>query len=104
MRIENHPILEFPQRETVPFVFDGKELEGLAGEPIAAALHAAACSPQPDAALRRVLGLLQAILRRTSYLALLDEQPSALTRLVNVLARSALLGERLRRAHLALLD
>ena len=35
MRIENHPILEFPQRETVPFVFDGKELEGLAGEPIA---------------------------------------------------------------------
>ena len=60
-----------------------------------ALLHAAACSPQPDAALRRVLGLLQAILRRTSYLALLDEQPSALTRLVNVLARSALLSERL---------
>ncbi|MCL7714915.1 bifunctional [glutamate--ammonia ligase]-adenylyl-L-tyrosine phosphorylase/[glutamate--ammonia-ligase] adenylyltransferase [Stenotrophomonas mori] len=60
-----------------------------------ALLHAAAHSPQPDAALRRVLGLLQAILRRTSYLALLDEQPSALTRLVNVLARSALLSERL---------
>src|SRR5690606_1119724 len=55
-----------------------------------ALLHAATRSPQPDAALRRVLGLLQAILRRTSYLALLDEQPSALTRLVNVLARSAL--------------
>ena len=60
-----------------------------------ALLHAATRSPQPDAALRRVLGLLQAILRRTSYLALLDEQPSALTRLVNVLARSALLSERL---------
>lgn len=60
-----------------------------------ALLHAATRSPQPDAALRRVLGLLQAILRRTSYLALLDEQPSALERLVNVLARSALLSERL---------
>ena len=60
-----------------------------------ALLHATTRSPQPDAALRRVLGLLQSILRRTSYLALLDEQPSALTRLVNVLARSALLSERL---------
>ncbi|WP_313318305.1 bifunctional [glutamate--ammonia ligase]-adenylyl-L-tyrosine phosphorylase/[glutamate--ammonia-ligase] adenylyltransferase [Stenotrophomonas sp.] len=60
-----------------------------------ALLHAATRSPQPDAALRRVLGLLAAILRRTSYLALLDEQPSALNRLVNVLARSALLSERL---------
>lgn len=60
-----------------------------------ALLQAAATSPQPDAALRRVLALLQSILRRTSYLALLDEQPSALNRLVNVLARSALLAERL---------
>ncbi|WP_313205393.1 bifunctional [glutamate--ammonia ligase]-adenylyl-L-tyrosine phosphorylase/[glutamate--ammonia-ligase] adenylyltransferase, partial [Stenotrophomonas sp.] len=60
-----------------------------------ALLHAATRSPQPDAALKRVLGLLQAVLRRTSYLALLDEQPSALTRLVDVLARSALLAERL---------
>ncbi len=60
-----------------------------------ALLHAATGSPHPDAALKRVLGLLQAILRRTSYLALLDEQPSALARLVDVLARSALLSERL---------
>ncbi|WMJ67615.1 bifunctional [glutamate--ammonia ligase]-adenylyl-L-tyrosine phosphorylase/[glutamate--ammonia-ligase] adenylyltransferase [Stenotrophomonas sp. 24(2023)] len=60
-----------------------------------ALLHAATRSPQADAALKRVLGLLQAVLRRTSYLALLDEQPSALARLVDVLARSALLAERL---------
>lgn len=58
---------------------------------LAAAVH----SSQPDAALKRLLALLHAILRRTSYLALLDEQPSALARLVDVLARSALLGERL---------
>lgn len=60
-----------------------------------ALLEAAAASARPDAALKRALGLLQAVLRRTSYLALLDEQPGALARLVDVLARSALLGERL---------
>jgi glutamate-ammonia-ligase adenylyltransferase len=60
-----------------------------------ALLGAVAHSAQPDAALRRVLGLLQAVLRRTSYLALLDEQPTALARLVHVLSRSALLSERL---------
>jgi len=60
-----------------------------------ALLHAASHTAQPDTALQRALGLLQAIVRRTSYLALLDEQPDALTRLVNVLAHSALLTERL---------
>jgi glutamate-ammonia-ligase adenylyltransferase len=60
-----------------------------------ALLDTAAASPQPDAALRRLLPLLQNILRRTSYLALLDEQPAALQRLVDVVARSALLAERL---------
>lgn len=68
-----------------------------------ALLQAAAHSPQPDAALRRVLALLQAILRRASYLALLDEQPGALQRLVDVFARSAFLAERLV-AHPLLLD
>ena len=68
-----------------------------------ALLAAAATSPQPDAALRRLLPLLHNILRRASYLALLDEQPAALQRLVEVLARSALLGERLA-AHPLLLD
>ncbi len=62
---------------------------------VPALLGAAAHSAQPDAALRRLLGLLQAVLRRASYLALLDEQPSALARLVDVLARSALLAERI---------
>ncbi|MCJ0825608.1 bifunctional [glutamate--ammonia ligase]-adenylyl-L-tyrosine phosphorylase/[glutamate--ammonia-ligase] adenylyltransferase [Luteimonas sp. 50] len=68
-----------------------------------ALLDSAATSPQPDAALRRLLPLLHNILRRASYLALLDEQPAALQRLVDVLARSALLGERLA-AHPLLLD
>jgi len=66
-------------------------------------LAAAARSQAPDAALPRGLALLQAITRRTSYLALLEEQPAALARLVDVTARSALLSERLA-AHPLLLD
>ena len=68
-----------------------------------ALLQAAANSSQPDAALRRLLPLLHTLLKRASYLALLDEQPAALQRLVDALARSALLGERLA-AHPLLLD
>jgi len=68
-----------------------------------ALLQHASASAQPDAVLRRVLPLLHTILRRASYLALLDEQPAALARLADTLARSALLGERLA-AHPLLLD
>lgn len=58
-------------------------------------IAACAASSQPDAALRRVLALVHSILRRSSYLVLLDEQPQALKRLVDALSRSALLAERL---------
>jgi glutamate-ammonia-ligase adenylyltransferase len=68
-----------------------------------ALLEAASRSAAPDAALPRGLALLQAIARRTSYLALLDEQPAALARLVDVTARSSLLSERLAN-HPLLLD
>jgi predicted molibdopterin-dependent oxidoreductase YjgC len=40
LRIINHPILDFPKQEKVKFTLDGKEMEGVAGEPIAAALYA----------------------------------------------------------------
>ena len=68
-----------------------------------ALLQAAADSAQPDRALQGVLALLHNILRRTSYLALLDEAPGALARLVDVVARSALLADRVA-AHPLLLD
>lgn len=38
--ISKHPILEFHHGEKVCFSFDGREMEGFAGEPIAMALHA----------------------------------------------------------------
>ena len=41
MRINQHPILTFTRGEKVKFQFNGQELEGYQGEPIAAALHAA---------------------------------------------------------------
>ncbi|MBS0213485.1 MAG: bifunctional [glutamate--ammonia ligase]-adenylyl-L-tyrosine phosphorylase/[glutamate--ammonia-ligase] adenylyltransferase [Proteobacteria bacterium] len=56
-----------------------------------------------DVALPRLLDLLHAIARRGSYLALLDEQPAAASRLVELAARSALLAERIA-AHPLLLD
>jgi predicted molibdopterin-dependent oxidoreductase YjgC len=41
MRIVNHPILTFPKQEMVTFTLNGQTIEGVMGEPIAAALHAA---------------------------------------------------------------
>lgn len=60
-----------------------------------ALLEAAAQSREPMLALSRLLALVTNVLRRTAYLALLDEQPRALARLVDVVAHSALLAERL---------
>lgn len=41
MRIINHPILTFPEQEMVTFTLNGQKIDGVAGEPIAASLHAA---------------------------------------------------------------
>lgn len=38
--IQNHPILQYEHGKEVSFSFDGKELKGYEGEPIAMALHA----------------------------------------------------------------
>jgi glutamate-ammonia-ligase adenylyltransferase len=66
-------------------------------------LAAAARSTRPDEAAERALALVTAVLRRSSYLALLDEQPAAMARLVEVMAVSAWMSERLC-AHPVLLD
>jgi glutamate-ammonia-ligase adenylyltransferase len=60
-----------------------------------ALLQGAARSREPMLAVRRLLALVANILRRSAYLALLDEQPGALARLFDVVAHSALLAERL---------
>jgi len=57
-------------------------------------IEAAASSPAPWPCLDRLLRLVQGVLRRSAYLALLDEQPAARRRLVELFAGSAWLAER----------
>ncbi|MEO7432372.1 MAG: bifunctional [glutamate--ammonia ligase]-adenylyl-L-tyrosine phosphorylase/[glutamate--ammonia-ligase] adenylyltransferase [Dokdonella sp.] len=59
--------------------------------------------PDPARCLARLLRLIQAVARRSVYLALLDEQPSALKRLSAVFSASAFLADRVI-AHPLLLD
>jgi glutamate-ammonia-ligase adenylyltransferase len=66
-------------------------------------LAAAARSQQPDAALARLLTVLEAIARRTAYLALLVESPMALAQLVQLCAASPWVARHLAR-HPVLLD
>ncbi|MBA8889627.1 glutamate-ammonia-ligase adenylyltransferase [Dokdonella fugitiva] len=68
-----------------------------------AVFAAAFVQEQPARCLARLLRLVQATLRRSVYLALLEEQPAALRRLSAVFAASAFLAERVI-AHPLLLD
>ena len=66
-------------------------------------IAASAASVAPAAALQRVLRLVQTVLRRPAYLVLLEQQPLARERVVELFADSALLAERVI-AHPLLLD
>jgi glutamate-ammonia-ligase adenylyltransferase len=66
-------------------------------------LEAIAGGQAPDVALKRVLELVEAIVRRTAYLALLVENPIALSQLVRLTAISPWIADRLSR-HPLLLD
>ncbi len=70
---------------------------------VPAFLAVCASRARPDEALARVLRLLTAVAGRATYLALLDELPAARDRLVETVARSAWLAERVV-AHPLLLD
>ncbi|GAA5175006.1 bifunctional [glutamate--ammonia ligase]-adenylyl-L-tyrosine phosphorylase/[glutamate--ammonia-ligase] adenylyltransferase [Modicisalibacter zincidurans] len=66
-------------------------------------LDAAADSAAPSTALERALPLVEAVLRRTAYLALLRENPEALGHLMRLCAASPWIAEQLAR-HPVLLD
>jgi glutamate-ammonia-ligase adenylyltransferase len=66
-------------------------------------LGAVAAAPSPDETLARLLALLEAIARRTAYLALLVEHPMALSQLVRLCGASPWIAKRLT-AHPLLLD
>lgn len=40
MRIDRHPILSFPKKEEISFIFEGERVQGYEGDTIASALHA----------------------------------------------------------------
>lgn len=80
LRIEEHPILAFKKGKKVKFSFDGKELEGYEGEPVAAALHAAGIrllrhSPQKG----RARGFFCAIGRCSSCMMEVDGRVNTMT-------------------------
>ena len=60
-------------------------------------LGAAGQAEQPDQVLKRLLDLVQAIARRTSYLALLVETPMALSQLVKLCAASPWISHQITR-------
>ncbi|APE30549.1 bifunctional glutamine synthetase adenylyltransferase/deadenyltransferase [Halomonas aestuarii] len=66
-------------------------------------LDAVAASETPDIALERVLPLIEAVLRRTAYLALLRENPDALEHLMKLCSASPWIAAQLAR-HPILLD
>jgi [glutamine synthetase] adenylyltransferase / [glutamine synthetase]-adenylyl-L-tyrosine phosphorylase len=66
-------------------------------------LKVTAASAQPDLALERVLKVLEAVVRRTSYLAMLGEQPVILSQLARLASMSPWFTDRISR-HPLLLD
>ena len=77
MRITEHPILDFQRGEKINFFFDGKELQGFAGETIAAALHAAGVRILGHSQkLHRPRGLFCAIGNCSSCLMVVNGEPN----------------------------
>lgn len=80
-RIEEHPIIsEFGKGRAVKFLFDGKELEGYEGEPIAAALRAQGVMIHRYTAKRgEPRGIYCAIGRCTDCVMVVDGVPNVKT-------------------------
>lgn len=80
-RIEEHPILGEPQKgKKVTFLYDGKEIEGYEGEPIAAALKAAGVMVHRYTAKQhKPRGIFCAIGRCTDCVMVVDGKPNIRT-------------------------
>ncbi|MDD6305824.1 MAG: (2Fe-2S)-binding protein [Clostridiales bacterium] len=80
MRIEEHPILGKPEeRKKVTFTYDGKQLEGYEGEPIAAALKAAGVMVHRHTKKGSPRGIFCAIGRCTDCVMVVDGKPNIRT-------------------------
>ena len=81
MRIENHPIIDSYQKgKKVKFTYDGKEMEGYEGEPIAAALRAeGVMTHRYTKKLHQPRGIFCAIGRCTDCVMVVDGKPNTRT-------------------------
>jgi predicted molibdopterin-dependent oxidoreductase YjgC len=81
MRIQEHPILGTYQKgKPVSFTFDGKEMEGCEGEPVAMALRAAGVLiHRYTKKLGRPRGVFCAIGRCTDCVMVVDGKPNVRT-------------------------
>lgn len=81
MRIENHPIIDdYKKGKPVPFYFNGKEVEGSEGEPIAAALKALGVQIHRYTVKRQEpRGIFCAIGRCTDCVMVVDGMPNVRT-------------------------
>ena len=80
-RIKEHPILgTAPEKKVVKFYFDGKEMEGMEGEPSAAALKAAGVMVHRYTKKRHEpRGIFCAIGRCTDCVMIVNGQPNVRT-------------------------
>ena len=80
-RITEHPILGTPKKgQLVSFMFDGKEMQGYEGEPVAAALRAAGSLKHRETArLHKPRGIFCAIGRCTDCVMVVDGVPNTRT-------------------------
>lgn len=77
MRLHEHPILDFPNGREVKFTLDGRDMVGIEGEPIAAALHAAGVKVlRHSPKLGRARGFFCAIGTCSSCLMTVDGVPN----------------------------
>jgi predicted molibdopterin-dependent oxidoreductase YjgC len=76
VRVQDHPILDFAPRREVSFVFEGRELNGYEGEPIAAALHAAGVRVLRETPGGRPRGLFCAVGNCSSCYVIVDGVPN----------------------------
>lgn len=78
--IQEHPILDFTKGEKVSFFFDGKEMEGFEGEPIAMALHANGVRVYRETSeMARPRGFFCAIGKCSSCFMVVDGAPNVRT-------------------------
>lgn len=78
--ITEHPILEYRHGKKVNFSFDGQEMEGYEGEPIAMALHSGGVNVyRVTPEMRRPRGFFCAIGKCSSCFMIVDGVPNVRT-------------------------